>query len=223
MNTRQVFPGVIVACSILFGAPNALADLLSYHEHDGLMIRLSFGAGVMSLHRDTEGPAQMPDFVGASRIQGSAVMGELVAGATPWPGVVLGGALLNHVQGSPVLRVDPETANQLAEELNFTMLGPSLSYYPWPSMGWNLNLVLGRASAEVPASPGSPVEKLGGNGWGMSVAGGHDWWVGDEWSAGLRVRGTLAELGRSTREQDQLFSEQDVVGAIGLMFSLVYH
>ncbi|NRA33366.1 MAG: hypothetical protein HRU17_08495 [Polyangiaceae bacterium] len=209
-----------VVMALLGLAPSAAANPLSYHEHDGFLLRLSLGAGSMLLERDTTG--QAVDFDGSSSIEGGAMFAEIVLATTVWPGVAIGGSLGNYVQASPVLKVDTDVPRELAEELTIVLLGPTVEYYPWPSDGWNLAFTLGRAAADVPASPGSPVEKLGGDGWGASLAAGHEWWVGDEWSAGVRATMMIANLDTETRSEGRLFAEDDLVAGAALVFTLVY-
>lgn len=147
-------------------APVPRTDFL----HEGFYFRFSAGPGFMTTSvkdKSTDLRASATDF---------SLGSELLIGGSPTPGMTFGGG----VQGNLGLSTDP-TFSYLA--------GPFFDAFPNNKEGFHLGTMLGFAGAAMTDGPSSSL--FGG---GLSAWGGYDIWVAPEWSVGLNLRGTGAQL-----------------------------
>lgn len=138
--------------------------------HEGLYFRFSAGPGFMTTSvkdKATDSRASATDF---------SLGSELLIGGSPTPGMTFGGG----IQGNLGLSTDPTFSY---------LVGPFFDAFPNNKEGFHLGTMLGFAGAAVSAGPSSTL--FGG---GLSAFGGYDFWVAPEWSVGLNLRGTGAQL-----------------------------
>lgn len=138
--------------------------------HEGFYFRLSAGPGFMTTavkDKASDSKANATDF---------SLGSDLLIGGSPSPGMTFGGGL----QGNLALSTDP----------TFTYLaGPFFDAFPNNKEGFHLGAMLGFAGAATSSGPSSSL--FGG---GLSAWGGYDIWVAPEWSVGMNLRGTGAQL-----------------------------
>jgi hypothetical protein len=152
----------------------------SYHMHDGFYLRGGFGFGSLGASYDDAG-ANNIDLSGS----GFALGLDVMVGGSPSRGVAVGGALLTN--GAFSAAFDRGGVDAGDRSLGFVLLGPFLDGFPNPRGGWHLGAALGLALVQIEDSAATPTltntRGFGGAGWF-----GYDWWVADEFSAGLSLR-----------------------------------
>jgi hypothetical protein len=91
-----------------------------------------------------------------------------------------------------------------------------------PNRGLHLGGMLGLAAART-GRPGG-VDELDARGFGMSVWGGGDFWVADEWSLGglLRLSGALTRDG-SHDDGPAPYELESSSYELAFLFSVLYH
>jgi hypothetical protein len=186
-------------------------------RHDGFYLRYANGPGLLVDSIDA-GAA------GSARLSGLGLTGEFLVGGTPAPGVVLfagsAGALVpsrsaGALVPSPKLTIDGRAVDG-PDVLSLSILGAGADYYFDPEAGWHVQGMLGFATL-VPISGGDIGDAR--SGVGLVLGGGHEWWIGEEWSLGILARVAYCRLGYTDldlRERHHLF----VPGLIG---ALTYH
>lgn len=97
---------------------------------------------------------------------------QLILGGTLLPGLVVGGGAI----GDPGLGV----------------FGPFVRYYPDPKEGLYAQLMVGPATATGDFDDEDDDQGVGA---GVSAGAGYDFWIGDEWSAGVLGRVTFISAG----------------------------
>ena len=198
--------------------------------HDGFFLRIGLGIAGIGLRRDGEvegGGASTVD-TGQSRVIGGGTAGELSIGGTPARGLVVSGTILSHTIAEPTLKRDGSDDVDLGGPLNFGILGASVDWYPSPTGGFHAGGTLGIAWAVAETPAGSDFDDIGGAGLGASLGAGYDWWVGEEWSLGVLGRFSGGAVhGEATAENaagDEIkASEDSVVSALSVMFSILHH
>lgn len=203
--------------------PVATAPESDTRRHDGFYLRLGLGLGVLSLKRDTttSTPGDAA-YTGESVIQGGAGVGEISIGGTVGSGIVLCGTLLNHELADATLERDEGDDVDLGSSLSFGLVGMGVHYYPDERGGFHFGGTLGLAYAVADVSQ-SRFERLGGVGFGGSLATGYDWWVADQWALGVIGRFTGARLHGEATDAGVTAEEDDTAGAIAVMFSVLHH
>ena len=98
--------------------------------------------------------------------------------------VLAGGSLMIHA-----VKASKEFGGKWESQFDYCVnqVGPSIQYYPDPSLGFNVGLALGVAVASLESGDWS---NLVGLGIGISASLGYDLWEDDQWSLGLSVRVT---------------------------------
>lgn len=165
----------------------------TYHVHEGFYARLSFGGGYAISHYNTEDA----DF--DLRGTGFNAGVDLLIGGSPAPGIAIGGAFMANLAFSNTFKAnDRDLGNR---NLSTFLLGPFVDGYPDPKGGFHLGLALGLGPAKLEAGNGD--EGLGTfTGFGAAGWLGYDFWVADEWSAGLLYRfGTNIGVGQDSMNQ----------------------
>lgn len=133
-------------------------------------------------------------------MSGIGQSGGLSAGATPWPGVVVGGQLWTA-------RIDPrfvENGARVAPDddsvkLTLGALGPFVDWYPDVSAGFHLQFASGALIAIETDEKGNPVRppSVGAR---FALASGYEWFLGREFSIGFFVRMGVAIAARARPE-----------------------
>lgn len=160
----------------LFAALTAPASAAP-RVRDGFFLRAglgpAFALGTLSI------PA------GEQDSRGLGVGTELSLGGTVAPGLVLGGATFPMVVPSPSY----DGVDAGGQHVSGT--GPFVDWYPSARGGWHLRAGLLLAAGYLDGGErGSKV----GVGYGATLGGGYDAFVGDEWSLGFVARATAYQL-----------------------------
>jgi len=196
---------VALAITIAFAIPaqaQAPAEK-GRHEHDGLMFRAALGAGYAAgtwdaVAIDAFGNTGKLDLAGAAGFF-SVDIGSSIAGS-----LVLHARLSDVSVISPTVSVDGSEMGDLSKDasLTFYLFGPAATYYLMPANVY-FTLALGLAQAAVDTGAGDT--GASGEGFGLEVDVGKEWWVGDNWGIGAAARFSFASLpydladGSSTR------------------------
>lgn len=205
-------------------APAARAS--SSRTHDGLFGRLALGGGSLTLDRSVEAsrvgvPGTEVD--GDSTIAGPVSSFELTLGGTPGRGLVVGGSLLTHTVGSPVVEHEAGGETELDEPLTAGLAGVTVLWYPSVRGGFHFGGTLGGAWALARAPEDSLFEYLGGTGGGVSLVVGYDLWIAAEWSLGGALRLTGASLSGEGEESGIRAEETDSLRAVSLALAATLH
>ncbi len=181
------------------------------HYHDGFYLRMALGLGVSGVSVSSDA-VSVPDF----SFSGGGAAADLWIGATPIPGLALGGALTGLSVSSTTRRIsgDGEAGDVMA---SMGLLGFFVDGFPEPARGLHVGGELGLASgvAEVKDSG----KKFQGGGVGLGAWLGYDMWVSSQWSLGGLVRFT----GSLTGENSDDVNYQTSIGGASLSFTALYH
>jgi hypothetical protein len=144
------------------------------YTHDGFYFAFTSGVGYLTFRGEgARGDASISDMMGTS---------SLAVGASPARGLAVGGGLrLASIRakfhGSPN---EPE-GYATAELWQF---GPFVEWYPNPLLGWHVAAAL--TFGELVVKDSYLPDAAATTGF-VTVYGGHNWWIGPEWSLGLRA------------------------------------
>lgn len=155
------------------GKPSPCVQPDDAYRHDGFYLRLGGGIGYGALFGS--GPS------GDASISGLSAGTLLAIGGNIGEGLVLAGAfqgaqIRNTFEGSP--------APQKNASASTGQLGVLLDWFPDPTGGWHVGAVAGIGFAMI---ADAEIKDASGLGVGGAVFGGHDFWIGPQWSAGLFV------------------------------------
>lgn len=178
--------------------PEREREAHSIRRHDGFYLRLELGAGYLSGSRVTD----MADNRLHGDVMGIAQVGGLMLGGTVAPGLVLGGGAWGTnapraEYSGQVLALD-RTRFAIGEGTvgvdlaSTSIIGPFVAWYPNPTKGLNAELALGLAIASSSSgyeeNEAFGLDSHSAAGWGLQVAVGYDFWIGEQWSLGLAAR-----------------------------------
>jgi hypothetical protein len=145
------------------------------YRHDGLYFRISNGFGYAAF--SGSGPSG-----DASIHQFSPGSGALLAiGGTPTEGLVVAGAL-RAVMARGRFHGGPQPEHNATA--NNAQLGVLVDWFPQPTGGWHVGALAGLG---VIAVVDSDIKDSNGLGFGGSLFGGYDFWIGAQWSLGLQA------------------------------------
>jgi hypothetical protein len=185
------------------------------HRHDGFYLRAAVGAGALEDSFKVE--LQVLGVLGISQTgiaRGPSVSGEIAAGMTILrPGLVIGGSIVVEQVANPKITIEGKDQSTVSVG-TFAMVGPFAEWYPKPTAGWHVGLMLGGARLTMKDSSGNVADNQP-IGAGAALSGGYEWWIADEWSLGGAVRVLGATL------SDQWIRHN--VGAGSLLLTATYH
>lgn len=167
--------GCAAMCAVLGIAADADAEP---RTHDGFYMKLAAGLGYYSLSSDAGGVDQS--------ISGVTMPTSLMMGSTFAPGLVIGGGMFLDYGPSPSIEsggMEIQTEGVKQFPLG---IGVFADYYLDPAGGTHFQGFVGWGGVETSSSG-----NVGGSdptGLVLSVAGGYDWFISDEWSAGVMGR-----------------------------------
>ncbi len=193
--------------------------------HDGFYLRMALGMGGLSVERDGSSSSGMARDTSTS---GGGGLFDLSLGGTLGRGFTLGGTILSHTIVEPSLEASDGTSLELEGPMHFVLIGPALDWYPNPSGGLHfggalgLGLVVGTLPQSAPARS-IGIEHVGGTGFGLSLAGGYDWWLAREWSLGVSARLSAAKVQGERTELGITFEENDTAVAFTLAATALFH
>lgn len=177
--------------------------------HDGFYLRLGLGYGTSSM-TTTGGRYSSGWAVPDVRVEGSGVALDLLVGATPIAGLVVGGAVLLTGGRHPTIEVNGESYDMTDTngQANLILIGPFVDGFFDPKSGFHLGGALGHVNFsyhndETPdpdtgwisnVCPSHQNECAGGftttlsGAWGIAVFTGYDAFVSRDWSLGGLAR-----------------------------------
>lgn len=124
---------------------------------------------------------------------------------------MIGGGLILDYGFSPTIEFNGvEVPNAISSQY-IVGIGPFVDFYPDPTGGLHFQVLPGWGGLESASSSGN----VGGSdptGLVLSLGAGYEWWLGDQWSAGVMGRLIYAPL--SINDVDFTVVEPAVVGTI---------
>jgi hypothetical protein len=168
----------------------------SVHHHDGFYFRVSLGAGYLSTGLEGGGAGHL-DMGGAS------VDIDLMLGATPIPGLVIGGAYFFDQAPSPTVSQGARSGT-LDYSLNFGVIGAFVDAFPNPSGGLHLGGIFGLSAATLSSTGGGTAAAARGFGGGGFF--GYDGWIGDQWALGGFARVMAGSVSDSAGGEEETLS-----------------
>jgi hypothetical protein len=145
--------------------------------HDGFYVRVNLGFGTQWTTIDD---ATVRPNLSA---KGSTLIADLLIGAAPSPGIILGGALLFDSLPSTRFGAD---GYAIKTGLSLATVGPFIDGYPNPRGGFHSGAMLGASAAHLSSNPYYATENA--YGFGLATWLGYDCWVADQWSVGGLLR-----------------------------------
>ena len=198
-------------------------------RHDGFYFRFAGGLGAGSDSFEADG-GQFQDDAGdpvTSDASGFCGATEVAIGATPLPGLVIGGGAYTVIWTAPEAAVYDVGATYEFAASQLVLFGPFADWYVWPKNGWHVQGALGLASfvmgQGVPHAPPGAVPVVRAHtslGYGLMLGAGYEWFVADQWSVGLLARMTRGWTHGSTPDGVDL--AHDVAG-YSVLLSITYH
>ena len=192
--------------------PAATNERPGVHKHDGFYLRLGAGASAVTGSTTLGGDG--------IDLSGLGLATEFVLGGTAAPGLVVGGGTFGTVvptmtYAMRVNGVKLEKDGGGATALGF--VGPFVDYYPNPSKGLHVQGAVGLTTSSITF----PSElSASGTGVGAMVGVGYEWWVGEQWSAG--VLGRLTTTSPSLKDDDGDEWDSSFT-TFGVLASFTYH
>jgi hypothetical protein len=177
--------------SVQRGDPETTPPKVSLPErHDGFYARAGVGFGALT-DRMTIGIPIIADVDGSAT--GPSVGLHVAGGLTVAKGFVIGGFFATETVTNPKVQVEGERVDADVSVGTFALVGPLVDWYPNPVDGWHLGAGIGPCSISVEDDAGN-IESEQPVGFGGTLFGGYDLWIGEEWSIGGLARavgGTL--------------------------------
>jgi hypothetical protein len=215
--------GALAGLSALLVANGAEANPFGYHEHDGFYFRFQSGVSLLDVERSTDraGVTTSGAYGKESRVTGPSVFTEVSVGGTLGHRLVIAGTLLGDNLPAE-LAVASGSHLDLGSPLTFAMIAPTVDYFPHRSGGFHFGGGIGWAAAI--ASINDPIfDTIGGGGVGLTLGGGYDAWVADDWSLGVGLRGIVARIRGEQQANGATGSERDTAISVSLAFSVLCH
>lgn len=182
-------------------------------RHDGFFLRAAVGGGAMSDKFDVE----VAPLLGIRAIDGTAkgptASGQIDAGGSLRPGLVLGLSLAIEQAASPKVQVQGQDTSSVSVG-TFTLFGGMIEWYPKAEQGFHLGAVVGVARLTMSDTSGqvSSNQPVGVSG---AADVGYEVWLGDEWSLGASLRGLGGSL------SDNGIHHEIVAGSV--LVNVTYH
>jgi len=207
-------------------SPCARANPFGYREHDGFYLRVSGGAGSLSVKRSTERTDAQGSFAysgDSSSVSGASIFAELSIGGTPFRHLVVAGTLLGTNLPAAGLELASGSRFNLGSPLWFAFLGPTVDVFPNGSGGFHVGAGVGWAVATAGVDQDRLFDTIGGGGIGATLSIGYDAWVGDDWSLGLIGRGVVARIRGQEQSSTTVGTESDTVSSASIAVTALFH
>lgn len=188
-------------------APPAAPPARGVRTHDGFFLRMAIGFGATSGSMQSAETLDICDdeacYGGRMRADwsGLAVASELSIGGTVGRRVVLGFGIFGHTiptltmsqikfgSGSQTVKAEQDVE---FDSGSLFIYGPFIDIYFKPESGFHLQGAIGYASFNIEDGTwddGTSVSNIHhAGGTGVLVGLGYEWWIGDQWSAGILGR-----------------------------------
>lgn len=179
--------------------------------HDGVYFRSAFGGGFGEVKSEGLGLT--------SKYTGGGWLLDLYVGGTFGNLVVVGGSLMVM----SILYPDVELSDGLSTvqqgtsgRLGIVAIGPFADLFFDPHGGGHVGALIGAASIGLEDENEQP-----SSGYGVSLFGGYDFWVAEQWALGIEGRYSYAHCRRRFPSVDATF--EDRANTFGLMFTALHH
>jgi hypothetical protein len=170
----QPAPAALPVCA-QSATPSPCVQPPNAYRHDGFYFRVSSGFGYAAFSGSgPSGDASVHQF-------GAPYGGQFALGGTPGEGLVVAGVLRAVVargqfHGGPKPERNATAANG--------QLGVLVDWFPKPTGGWHVGALAALGGITI---SDSDIRDSRGLGFGGSLFGGYDFWIGAEWSIGLQA------------------------------------
>jgi hypothetical protein len=205
------------------GPPVKKGPDLTARYHDSFYLRMTMGAGYVGAHQTFEplaNVASSPGFPTIPLVQTElgitswTTSFDIMAGGTPVPGLVVGGAFIFNAGPQPTVTVG-DTSVTSNSSFVFWLPAMFIDVYPNPNQGFHFGAIGGIAAVDWERTgTGSNASGVGG---GAFL--GYDAWVGTQWSLG----GLIRALGASATDTDSSGRAKVAAGSIALVATALYH
>jgi hypothetical protein len=180
------------APSVSAPPPLVVTPVEASAPHQGFYLRLWSGLGYTSFFGD--GPLGSASVSGLAvptaglAVGGSPVRGFAIA-ATLWSSSVAstfnGGPFDGAIIASPRGTIGAMHAASTKASASLAGIGVLVDWYPSPAHDWHAGAAVGLGAMGLTTLADDA--SMGGLGFGASVFGGYDWWIGRGWSLGLML------------------------------------
>jgi Autotransporter beta-domain len=159
---------------------------------------------------------------GSAGFSGSGAGANLAIGGTPGEGFVVGGSITVLSSSGGFRGGPPGTGGDISART--TALGLLADWFPAPRHGWHVGgtLAIAVVSATVPLLVAN-YQDVHGLGFGGSVFGGYDWWLGPEWSLGLMAAVSSTSLASMQHNNGNDAGYQLAMSSLGIGVTLLHH
>ncbi|MCL2824314.1 MAG: hypothetical protein FWD57_10005 [Polyangiaceae bacterium] len=154
-------------------------QLKGMHRHDGFYFRFALGPNRASTKVKYNNGTEFG-------ISSYGLSSEILIGGTPIDGFVLGGRLVGGTGFAPSAS-DGYSGGGVPSSVVTSMLQVFTDIYPIPDDGWHVMAAVGLAGMGFNLDSHNVSTAVGMNGLGLSVGGGYEPWIGEQWSLGLTV------------------------------------
>jgi hypothetical protein len=195
----------------------------SVRRHDGFYLRLGLGIGWGYVKSSAEIPissGQPLDLQATYDGLGPAY--ELLIGGTIARGLVLGGGFVGQDIQDPSLSLSSNSTSEFSGRMTVSgslgvgALGPFLDWFPDDRGGLHFGTMAGLALLGVSDDEGKMSSGFAGALWG-----GHDFWIGDQWSLGAEARVVALTASRNFNSLGTTMHDKAIT--IEALFTAVYH
>lgn len=180
------------------------------YRHDGYYQRLSIGLGYTSFWGT--GPA------GSASISGIGSSFALAFGGTPWDGVVIAGTLGGAAADGAFKGSSPAASGDASALL--PLIGVLTDWYPIATGPWHAGAAFGFSGFSTTDSNGRNSTGLAPGG---SLFGGHDSWIGPQYSIGIAAILFIAGPSSGTDSRGYSTDYRFMAASFGLQTSLLWH
>jgi hypothetical protein len=175
------------------------------HEHDGVYLRMALGAGYLGAKFGSDYSVDYGGKVDGTLGGGSGAL-ELALGGTVAKGLVLGGGV--YLDGRSKTRTHGLQINgqdAAVDSVSLGIVGLFGDYYFDPTSGWHVQGTLGAAWIDVgKARSGEVVNRENSlSGVGLCLGGGYEWWIANQWSMGVLLRGIVVAAANNAHPDDR--------------------
>ena len=144
---------------------------------------------------------------------------DIALGGSPADGVVIGGMFQFNL-GNPSYSYDlaAQQNSQKHDQRSLGAIGPFVDWFPDPHGGGHIGALIGSASTIDYYDQNN--QRTRSSGFAAGLFGGYDFWIGEQWSAGVLLRATYYGM---TGSGDNDITEDLKLYNVALMGTLLFH
>ena len=161
------------------------------HLHDGFYLRLAIGFGYLS---NTINLGASSGFDTELKVTGTTLAMEVLLGGAVIPGLILGAGIWADPLLSPKFEVGGASGSiNDNQSVQLSRLGLFVDIYPDPKSGFHVQGNVGLAAFSI-TNKSTDETLANAKGLGLGGAVGYEWWVSQQWGAGVMARFTYSSL-----------------------------